>query len=370
LLKARGVQDNTRMARFSTWANNRFFEVIQLKNVTSVARKFAYDTGVNRAYDLSQKFNKTKKTSKVLINELEDLGLTVNDLRKIGTYSTVQEAFEEANARTLLDTAGRKAAERDSIIPNVGNRLLFSQTQDPITRSVGQFLSWSQAKSSELNAMLDRVENGDTKILLRMAASIPLYVGFEELRQTVAGLPDREDRKVDPEEVDGAARIARGLERTGMFSNFQIAFFVDQFRYVFGSESFNVGDALSPAIAWFSDAGKAGIAATEDLFENRDVEGAAAEILIMSATQALTGKPLLEDEPNRKDKEVIRFEKGGEVNIERAASEPDERIDKMTGMPYDQQAGTAFIDEEDPLRRLGFVGGGEVDPLRKLGFGV
>ena len=26
----------------------------------------------------------------------------------------------------------------------------------------------------------------------------------------------------------------------------------------------------------------------------------------------------------------------------------------MTGEPYDQQAGTAFVDEEDPLRRLGF----------------
>ena len=65
-----------------------------------------------------------------------------------------------------------------------------------------------------------------------------------------------------------------------------------------------------------------------------------------------------------------KFKKGGEVNIPRAASEPDERIDKMTGRPYDQQAGTAFVDEEDPLRRLGFVGGGQVDPLRKLGFGV
>ena len=62
-------------------------------------------------------------------------------------------------------------------------------------------------------------------------------------------------------------------------------------------------------------------------------------------------------------------EKGGEVDIPGASSEPDERIDRMTGMPYDQQAGTAFIDEEDPLRRLGFVGGGEVDPLRRLGFG-
>jgi hypothetical protein len=61
--------------------------------------------------------------------------------------------------------------------------------------------------------------------------------------------------------------------------------------------------------------------------------------------------------------------KGGEVlDVPNVPTEPDQRIDKMTGLPYDQQAGTAFVDEEDPLRRLGFKGGGEVDPLRRLGF--
>jgi len=67
----------------------------------------------------------------------------------------------------------------------------------------------------------------------------------------------------------------------------------------------------------------------------------------------------------------FEFKKGGEVlDVPKVSKEPDERIDKMTGLPYDQQAGTAFIDEEDPLRRLGFKGGGAVsDPLRRLGFG-
>ena len=78
---------------------------------------------------------------------------------------------------------------------------------------------------------------------------------------------------------------------------------------------------------------------------------------------------MLVDEDEEKDKEILGFKKGGEVDVPRAASEPDERIDKMTGMPYDQQAGTAFVDEEDPLRRLGFGVGGEVDPLQRLGFG-
>lgn len=61
---------------------------------------------------------------------------------------------------------------------------------------------------------------------------------------------------------------------------------------------------------------------------------------------------------------------GGLVeDVPRASEEPDERVDKVTGVPYDQQAGEAFVDAEDPLRRLGFVQGGLTDPLKRLGFG-
>ena len=57
--------------------------------------------------------------------------------------------------------------------------------------------------------------------------------------------------------------------------------------------------------------------------------------------------PIPEDRPSRA--------KGGIIeNVPNAPEEPDQRIDKMTGMPYAPQAGTAFVDEEDPLRRLGF----------------
>ena len=42
------------------------------------------------------------------------------------------------------------------------------------------------------------------------------------------------------------------------------------------------------------------------------------------------------------------YAKGGEVeNVPNVPTEPDERIDKLTGFPYNQQAGQAFIDEED-----------------------
>lgn len=72
-------------------------------------------------------------------------------------------------------------------------------------------------------------------------------------------------------------------------------------------------------------------------------------------------KQLFEETPK------YRYAKGGEVlDVPNAPTEPDQRIDKMTGQPYDQQAGTAFVDEEDPLRRMGFVGGG-LSKLIKLG---
>ena len=56
-----------------------------------------------------------------------------------------------------------------------------------------------------------------------------------------------------------------------------------------------------------------------------------------------------------------------QVNVPKAPEEPDERIDKMTGMPYDVQAGEAFMDEED---RFGFAAGGLVTLIKRLVRGV
>ena len=48
------------------------------------------------------------------------------------------------------------------------------------------------------------------------------------------------------------------------------------------------------------------------------------------------------------EKETRNFKKGGEVlDVPNAPEEPDQRIDKMTGLPYDEQAGEAFVDVEE-----------------------
>jgi len=62
--------------------------------------------------------------------------------------------------------------------------------------------------------------------------------------------------------------------------------------------------------------------------------------------------------------ELQGFAKGGEVkDVPQVPVEPDERIDKMTGLPYNQQAGAAFMDEEDPERRLELSAGSIVAKL-------
>jgi len=63
-----------------------------------------------------------------------------------------------------------------------------------------------------------------------------------------------------------------------------------------------------------------------------------------------------------------RFSKGGEVDVPNAPSEPDERINKLTGLPYNYEAGSAYMDEDDPLKtqRGGFVLGGAVKGITKI----
>ena len=54
---------------------------------------------------------------------------------------------------------------------------------------------------------------------------------------------------------------------------------------------------------------------------------------------------------------------GGEVSelIPNAPSEPDERINKVTGLPYNEGAGAAYMDTDDPMRVLKMNKGGSVD---------
>ena len=99
---------------------------------------------------------------------------------------------------------------------------------------------------------------------------------------------------------------------------------------------------------------------SEDLFTK--VQGQPEEIQqlireLNGAQYQYRSTPLIPvDETGKARQERLPRAKGGVVlNVPQAPIEPDERIDKMTGRPYNEQAGEAFTDEEDRIgirRRL------------------
>ena len=85
--------------------------------------------------------------------------------------------------------------------------------------------------------------------------------------------------------------------------------------------------------------------------------------------QELSGTPLnVPSDPSELATERMqtmqRLQKatGGEVSKEvpNAPAEPDERINKLTGLPYNEEAGPAYMDQDDPMRLLNMAAGGRV----------
>ena len=116
---------------------------------------------------------------------------------------------------------------------------------------------------------------------------------------------------------------------------------------------------------------------TKDVVGSKDVfneiQAQISAMSYMSLNEPLE-KQLRQKEEDKKNNPRLNRAKGGVVDIPQAPKEPDQRIDKVTGRPYDEQAGPAFVDNEDrqdPLQRMGFVKGGMVtDPLQRMGFGL
>ena len=347
-----------------------YFSLVGLQKITQVARNFAYDVGVSRAYQLAKKGKLKEKE----VRELETLGLSLDNLKEIKSYKTVQEAFKSDKGGVLLDIAGRKAADRDAIIPLIGNRLVFAQNRNPYVRSMGQFMSWTMAKGAQLNSTISRIENGDVRLALSMAPATAVYVGIRELKNFV-----NPTAKVDSyEDEDAVDKVFRSAKISGQFSNPFIDKAAEIMKYNVLRSDGDLAGGISPAYGYLQDVIGAFGDSVSDLKAN-DQEGALKELTdevpllsqSLGAYEKITGKGVLVDAPNRPAKRNrFDYAVGGEVDIPKASPEPDERIDKMTGLPYNIQAGIPFIDEEDPLKRLGLVGGGRIvtDPMQRLGF--
>jgi len=111
------------------------------------------------------------------------------------------------------------------------------------------------------------------------------------------------------------------------------------------------------------DTGENSSSYIEQLSFNRDFK----DIYRLLSGLSLYGETTI-DPFDLKEETVERLQKaiGGEVStpVPNAPTEPDERINKLTGLPYNEGAGTAYMDQDDPMRVLNMAAGGKV--LNKL----
>jgi len=169
------------------------FNVMGLSWLTGLARRYAYNVGTVDAYLSSNKLakfisaNGTKGLSSSkglrLTRDINKYGLDVQDALKVGRFSSFDEAVANKGARKVLNQTGILAANRDALIPQVQNRLLFAQSQNPWIRLMGQFTSWAMAKSAQTNKLLTRIEDGEAKQMVKLLASLPVYGGIQMLRE-------------------------------------------------------------------------------------------------------------------------------------------------------------------------------------------
>ena len=180
-------------------SNEKFFRYIGLEGITSLARRYAFNVGLvdghktARALAIKAQQNNAKSLDELQnidrvtledIKHLSTLGInSFDDILKIGSFRNLDDALGDDVAKSILNKIGSKTADRDAIIPTVGNRLLFTQTRNPWFRILGQFSSWAQAKSSQTNALIARAESAEQAQLFRMLGALVVYGGIYNLRE-------------------------------------------------------------------------------------------------------------------------------------------------------------------------------------------
>ena len=171
--------------------NNIMFKALGLQWLTGYARRFAYNTATADAYYLSKTLNKLaskgnleKRQAKQITYFLENnYGIKANQALQIGKFKNLDNAIKVSSNKKALNQAGIIGSNRDALIPQVSNRLLFTQSNNQWVRLMGQFLSWAMAKSAQTNKILARMENGNAKTLVKTLAVLPIYSGVQSLRE-------------------------------------------------------------------------------------------------------------------------------------------------------------------------------------------
>ena len=172
--------------------NDVGFTMMGMPWLTSAARRFAFNVGAGDAYSSSRQLFKLIKVGKYDINSrqalelqkhLQRLTISVEEALEVGAYKNYKTAIQNKNVARILTKAGLTTSNRDAIIPQFSNRLLFAQTKNPVARILAQFTTWAQAKTSQTNKIIQRIENGDVRHLVKLIMAVPVYAGIQQVRE-------------------------------------------------------------------------------------------------------------------------------------------------------------------------------------------
>ncbi len=339
-----------------------FFEVVQLGRITRIARNFAFDAGVFRTMDIARlnARGKTKeflKSRAAIQKEIDTLGLTTKNIDYLSQFKTIEAALSDATAKGLLKKAGIRAANRDAMIPLVGNRRLFGQTKNPSVKFLGSFLSWAQAKTSQTNALIARVEEGDIALFLKIAAALPVFASIRELQ---VSLSTNEKYKEGVNNETLAQKVGEALSYSGLNT-----YGVDKVRGIFKYSDYGSStmEQIAPVLGYLEDITEIPTKGLPEFIADEDEEMMEAFIDGLEATLLETADvlPIAREgaalyRASAEDEEenfLPKYSKGGLVSgpkVPFTQEDPADRINPMTGEPYQEQ-----------MSRLGFAEGGKIN---------
>jgi len=178
---------------FTRKLNEWGFKWMGLQWLTGFARRYSYNVGAVDSFISAQKLAKfvssngknALNTSKGLrlVKDLNKYSMSVEDGLRLGVFNNFDDALKNKTATRILNQSGILASNRDALIPQVSNRLLFTQSRNPWIRLMGQFTSWAMAKSTQTNKILQRIESGEVRQLVKLLGALPVYGGIQMLRE-------------------------------------------------------------------------------------------------------------------------------------------------------------------------------------------
>jgi len=337
--------------------SNGFFKITLLDDWTKFAQTVSYTTGkrhiIKNLEEVAEYVDSGAKISSRIqnkIDELSELGIDID--QGLGWFKGGAK-LDDAFYKEIKQGSARYA--NDVVLqPNAMSSLRPMMYSNPKTQIMFQLLSYPAAFTNViLKGAAKRISRNPTENTAKVLSAGILMTEMQRWVQYArSGGQSEQDLSPFEARIEGLKRVgAPGL----MFQQLERA-----------KETSEYTGTITPFVA--APFGPLGTDITGAIFQGRPAQTLGSKMPFYSMYGSVAKLSGNEDEyekykeyfkrldrklrRNLQTKKPIKtrdvFAKGGIVEVPNAPEEPDERIDKMTGQPYNEQAGLAFIDEEDP----------------------